>query len=132
MRGIVDKFSVILQFKKEAMLRIQAEKLSGLYSVYPKVFGDERGYFFEPTWLTQLQTDDSVLNDEPFGPIGTLTTFSTMDEVITEANRLPFALAAYVFTRSLTKTHATVDRLQATLEFIFHPFITLRFFQRTG
>jgi succinate-semialdehyde dehydrogenase/glutarate-semialdehyde dehydrogenase len=75
--------------------------------------GMERGYFFEPTWLTQLQTDDSVLNDEPFGPIGTLTTFSTMDEVITEANRLPFALAAYVFTRSLTKTHATVDRLQA-------------------
>ncbi|MEY4803850.1 MAG: hypothetical protein RL331_363, partial [Bacteroidota bacterium] len=29
------------------MLRIQAEKLSGLYSIYPKVFGDERGYFFE-------------------------------------------------------------------------------------
>jgi succinate-semialdehyde dehydrogenase/glutarate-semialdehyde dehydrogenase len=75
--------------------------------------GMERGYFFEPTWLTQLQPNDSVLNDEPFGPIGTLTTFSTLDEVITEANRLPFALAAYVFTRSLTKTHATVDRLQA-------------------
>ena len=75
--------------------------------------GMERGYFFEPTWLTQLQPNDSVLNDQPFGPIGTLTTFSTLDEVITEANRLPFALAAYVFTRSLTKTHATVDRLQA-------------------
>lgn len=29
------------------MLRIQAEKLSGLYSIYPKVFTDERGYFFE-------------------------------------------------------------------------------------
>jgi dTDP-4-dehydrorhamnose 3,5-epimerase len=52
MRGIVDKFSVILQFKKEAMLRIQAEKLSGLYSIYPKVFGDERGYFFE-TYKTE-------------------------------------------------------------------------------
>lgn len=34
------------------MLRIQAEKLSGLYSIYPKVFGDERGYFFE-TYQTE-------------------------------------------------------------------------------
>lgn len=75
--------------------------------------GMERGYFYEPTWLTQLQPDASVLNDEPFGPLGTLTTFSTLDEVVTEANRLPFALAAYVFTRSLAKTHATVDRLEA-------------------
>ena len=75
--------------------------------------GMERGYFYEPTWLTQLQPDAAVLNDEPFGPLGTLTTFSTLDEVVTEANRLPFALAAYVFTRSLAKTHATVDRLEA-------------------
>jgi succinate-semialdehyde dehydrogenase/glutarate-semialdehyde dehydrogenase len=75
--------------------------------------GTDRGYFFEPTWLTQLQPDASVLNDEPFGPVGTLSTFTTLDQVVTEANRLPFALAAYVFTRSLNKTHATVDRLQA-------------------
>ena len=75
--------------------------------------GMERGYFYEPTWLTQLQPDASVLNDEPFGPLGTLTTFSTLDQVVAEANRLPFALAAYVFTRSLAKTHATVDRLEA-------------------
>lgn len=73
----------------------------------------ERGYFYEPTWLTQLQPDASVLNDEPFGPLGTLAPFSTLDEVVTEANRLPFALAAYVFTRSLAKAHATADRLEA-------------------
>lgn len=73
----------------------------------------ERGYFYEPTWLTQLRPDASVLNDEPFGPLGTLAPFSTLDEVVTEANRLPFALAAYVFTRSLAKAHATADRLEA-------------------
>lgn len=75
--------------------------------------GMDRGYFYEPTWLTQLQPDAAVLNDEPFGPLGTLTTFSTLEEVVKEANRLPFALAAYVFTRSLAKTHATIDRLEA-------------------
>jgi succinate-semialdehyde dehydrogenase/glutarate-semialdehyde dehydrogenase len=36
-----------------------------------------------------------------------------MDEVITEANRLPFALAAYVFTRSMRNTLETTERLQA-------------------
>lgn len=29
------------------MLRIQEEKLGGLYSIYPAVFKDDRGYFFE-------------------------------------------------------------------------------------
>lgn len=72
-----------------------------------------RGWFYEPTWLTDLRPDALVLNDEPFGPIGTLQSFETLDEVITQANRLPFALAAYVFTRSLKLTHATVDRLEA-------------------
>ncbi|MEF7616584.1 NAD-dependent succinate-semialdehyde dehydrogenase [Aquincola sp. MAHUQ-54] len=75
--------------------------------------GLDRGYFYAPTWLTQLQPSASVLNEEPFGPIGTIAPFATLDEVIAEANRLPFALAAYVFTRSLAKTHATVDRLEA-------------------
>lgn len=73
----------------------------------------DRGYFYEPTWLTQLQPDATVLNDEPFGPLGTLAPFATLDEVMTEANRLPFALAGYVFTRSLAKAHATADRLEA-------------------
>lgn len=73
----------------------------------------DRGYFYEPTWLTQLQPDASVLNEEPFGPLGTLASFSTLDEVVAEANRLPFALAAYIFTRSLAKAHATADRLEA-------------------
>lgn len=73
----------------------------------------ERGWFYEPTWLTDLRVDALVLNDEPFGPIGTLQSFETLDEVISQANRLPFALAAYVFTRSLKLTHATVERLEA-------------------
>ena len=75
--------------------------------------GLEQGFFYEPTWLGQPTADSSVMSDEPFGPIGTITRFSTLDEVIKHANSLPFALAAYVFTRSLARTHATIDRLEA-------------------
>ncbi|MES2784174.1 MAG: NAD-dependent succinate-semialdehyde dehydrogenase [Pseudomonadota bacterium] len=73
----------------------------------------QRGWFYEPTWLLEPREDSAVMNDEPFGPVGTITPFATMDEVVAQANRLPFALAAYVFTRSLRKTHETVDRLEA-------------------
>lgn len=72
-----------------------------------------RGWFYEPTWLLEPCEDSVVMNDEPFGPLGTITPFETLDEVVAQANRLPFALAAYVFTRSLSKTHQTVDRLEA-------------------
>lgn len=72
-----------------------------------------RGWFYEPTLIADAGSHVGLMNEEPFGPVGTLTPFSTLDEVIGEANRLPFALAAYVYTRSLRKTHETTERLHA-------------------
>lgn len=72
-----------------------------------------RGWFYEPTWLLEPQPGAAIMNEEPFGPVGTITPFETLAEAIAQANGLPFALAAYVFTRSLRKTHETVDRLEA-------------------
>jgi succinate-semialdehyde dehydrogenase/glutarate-semialdehyde dehydrogenase len=43
------------------------------------------------------------MNEEPFGPLAITAPFSTFDEAIGQANRLPYGLAAYAFTRS-TKT----------------------------
>jgi hypothetical protein len=42
-----------------------------------------------------------VFNDEPFGPMAAIRGFNTLDEAIAEANRLPFGLAGYAFTKSL-------------------------------
>lgn len=75
--------------------------------------GLEQGWYYEPTWLTQVPPDAALLNDEPFGPVGTFDSFETLDEVIEQANRLPFALAAYVYTRSLKRAFETVERLEA-------------------
>ena len=65
------------------------------------------GYFFEPTVLTDVPPHARVMNEEPFGPIAIMLPFSSFDEAITEANRLPYGLAAYAYTRSL-KTAAAV------------------------
>lgn len=59
------------------------------------------GAFFEPTVLSGLQPDMRIMNEEPFGPVALVMPFATFDDVVTEANRLPYGLAAYAFTRSV-------------------------------
>lgn len=60
------------------------------------------GNFFQPTVLTQVGTDAHIMNEEPFGPVALMRSFSDLDEAIAEANRLDYALAAYAFTNSNT------------------------------
>jgi succinate-semialdehyde dehydrogenase/glutarate-semialdehyde dehydrogenase len=66
-----------------------------------------KGYFFEPTVMTDVPKDARAMNEEPFGPLALISPFSSFDEVATEANRLPFGLASYAFTRS-TKTATAI------------------------
>ena len=66
-----------------------------------------KGYFFEPTVVTDVPKDARAMNEEPFGPLALISPFSTFDEVATEANRLPFGLASYAFTSS-TKTATAI------------------------
>jgi succinate-semialdehyde dehydrogenase / glutarate-semialdehyde dehydrogenase len=66
-----------------------------------------KGNFFEPTVLTEVPKDARVLNEEPFGPLAVISPFVSFDEVVEEANRLPYGLAAYAYTRS-AKTAAAI------------------------
>jgi succinate-semialdehyde dehydrogenase/glutarate-semialdehyde dehydrogenase len=66
-----------------------------------------KGNFFEPTVLTGINRDMKIMNEEPFGPLAPVVSFSNFDEVVEEANRLPFGLAAYAYTRS-AKTVAAI------------------------
>ena len=65
-----------------------------------------KGYFFEPTVLTDVPTDAVIMNDEPFGPVAVINRYNSRDEIITEANRLPFGLASYAYTRSAAHQEA--------------------------
>jgi succinate-semialdehyde dehydrogenase/glutarate-semialdehyde dehydrogenase len=70
------------------------------------------GNFFEPTVLTGMTTDMRAMNEEPFGPIALVARFSTFDDVVAEANRLDYGLAAYAYTSS----HRTVSLLGTRVE----------------
>jgi len=63
--------------------------------------GSNKGYFMEPTVLGRVPDDAMVMNEEPFGPIAPITTFTDYDEVMARANSLPFGLAGYVFSNDL-------------------------------
>lgn len=57
-----------------------------------------QGYFFAPTVLSDVPLDAEIMNEEPFGPVALINRFPGEDEMIAEANRLPYGLAAYSWT----------------------------------
>jgi succinate-semialdehyde dehydrogenase/glutarate-semialdehyde dehydrogenase len=59
-----------------------------------------KGYFHEPTVLTEVPLTARAMNEEPFGPLALINPFTRDEDAITEANRLEFGLAAYGWTRS--------------------------------
>ncbi|MBK6854458.1 MAG: NAD-dependent succinate-semialdehyde dehydrogenase [Burkholderiales bacterium] len=59
------------------------------------------GNFWAPTVLADVPLEARAFNEEPFGPLALVRTFDELPEAIAEANRLPFGLAGYAFTRSL-------------------------------
>ncbi len=79
------------------------------------------GNFFAPTVLTDVPLDADVFNNEPFGPVAAVRGFDTLDEAIAEANRLPFGLAGYAFTRSIRNAHLLAQSVEVGMLWINQP-----------
>lgn len=79
------------------------------------------GNFWQPTILADVPVDARVFNDEPFGPVAAIRSFKTLDEAIAEANRLPYGLAAYAFTRSLKNADLLARRIEVGMLWINMP-----------
>jgi succinate-semialdehyde dehydrogenase / glutarate-semialdehyde dehydrogenase len=57
-----------------------------------------QGYFYAPSVLADVPIDAEIMNEEPFGPVAILNRFAAEADMIAEANRLPYGLAAYSWT----------------------------------
>jgi succinate-semialdehyde dehydrogenase/glutarate-semialdehyde dehydrogenase len=75
--------------------------------------GKTKGAFLAPVVVADLDDEAKLMRDEPFGPVIGVTPFKTLDEAVTRANRVPYGLAAYAFTRSLRSAHAVSEGLEA-------------------
>jgi phenylacetaldehyde dehydrogenase len=73
----------------------------------------DRGYFVQPTVLTNTTGDMKVVREEIFGPVVCAIPFSDPEEIVPIANDTNYGLAAGVFTRDITKALRTAARLRA-------------------
>ena len=78
--------------------------------------GGERGdggFFFQPTLLADVPNEAEIMNEEPFGPVAVSRPFDTFDEVIEQANRLPYGLAAFAFTENGRRANLIGDLVES-------------------
>lgn len=71
----------------------------------------DQGYFFQPVVLTGLTEDMLVMRQEVFGPIASVITVSSEEEMIRIANETEFGLGAAVWTRDISKAEKLVKEI---------------------
>jgi len=72
-----------------------------------------QGFFFQPTLLADVPNEADIMNDEPFGPVAVSRPFDTFEEVIEQANRLPYGLAAFAFTENGRRANLIGDLVES-------------------
>ena len=72
-----------------------------------------KGYFIEPTVFDNVKDDMTIAQEEIFGPVLSVISFTDMDDVIKRANNTVYGLAAAVWTRDIEKAHAVANAVRA-------------------
>ncbi len=70
------------------------------------------GTFFEPTVLTEVTSDMTIAQEETFGPVAPLFRFRDEDEAVALANGTPYGLAAFFYTRDLSRSWRVAEALE--------------------
>ena len=96
-----------------------AQEKGGKVQTGGKRIGNQ-GNFFEPTVLTDVPRSARIMNEEPFGPVAVMQRFKTTDEALEEANRLPYGLASYAFTKDSNTATRLGDALESGMVTINH------------
>jgi succinate-semialdehyde dehydrogenase/glutarate-semialdehyde dehydrogenase len=73
----------------------------------------DQGFFYKPTLLADVSLDADIMNTEPFGPVAVSRPFGSVSEAIEQANRVPFGLAAFVFTENARRANLLGDAIEA-------------------
>jgi len=73
----------------------------------------DRGYFVQPTVITETKPNMSIVREEIFGPVVVAEPFNKPEEVVAKSNMTEYGLAAAVWTRDITKAHRIAAELRA-------------------
>src|SRR5215831_12716906 len=92
------------------------ERLASLIDPQKVVYGgksDAASRYLDPTILYPISWSDKIMEDEIFGPLLPILTYSDLEELIAKIKSLPKPLAAYMFSRN----QQTIDRVLQSLSF---------------
>ncbi|WP_442581636.1 NAD-dependent succinate-semialdehyde dehydrogenase [Mesorhizobium sp. ASY16-5R] len=78
------------------------------------------GNFFQPTIFENVPREARLMSEEPFGPVMMLQPLPDFDSMIAEANRLPYGLAAYAYTRSARTAAMVSEAVESGMVSINH------------
>lgn len=92
--------------------------LCGGEQVIPENEEISGGFFISPTVIEGLKFDCRTNQEEIFGPVVTITPFSTEEEAIKMANSVEYGLSATVWTQELSRAHRVANELQTGIAWI--------------
>ncbi|WP_232699294.1 aldehyde dehydrogenase [Brevibacillus daliensis] len=73
----------------------------------------EKGYFLEPTIITNVNSKCRVVKEEIFGPVVCIIPFDTEEEVVEKANDTHYGLSASIWTNDLRRAHRVAGQIEA-------------------
>ncbi|MBF8148714.1 aldehyde dehydrogenase [Winogradskyella sp. F6397] len=72
----------------------------------------DKGYFYQPTLLTNVKQDMQIIQEEVFGPVLPVMKFSTLDEAIALANDSEYGLTSSIFSENFNKVMHAAEELE--------------------
>jgi succinate-semialdehyde dehydrogenase / glutarate-semialdehyde dehydrogenase len=95
----------------EAMISDAVAKGAKLHAGGERI--GNQGYFYSPSVISDVPLDAVMMNEEPFGPLAIMNRFGGEEDMIAEANRLPYGLAAFVWTRDAARQKRIAREIEA-------------------
>jgi succinate-semialdehyde dehydrogenase / glutarate-semialdehyde dehydrogenase len=103
--GLLETTAIGPMISKAAIARIEKHVADATSKGAKVIAGGsvKSGLFYEPTVLTNVTMDMLIASEETFGPVAPLFRFSSEDEAIAMSNDTPYGLAAYIYTRDVSR-----------------------------
>ncbi|MEU3331938.1 NAD-dependent succinate-semialdehyde dehydrogenase [Glutamicibacter creatinolyticus] len=97
---------------KEVHSLVESAVAEGATAVVGGAPVDGPGFFYQPTVLANVLNDSAILSQEIFGPVAPVTTFSTEEQAIKQANSTEYGLASYIYSRDFNRLLRVAEQIE--------------------